>query len=72
MGELHEITNEINELTLKIQQENPELYKYLIENPATIPSYTGNDPDVNAFSDYLKSLKLLLMHHIETRRTNSE
>ena len=51
---------------LKIEQEYPELYKYLDENPITIPS-TGVDPISSVdMAAYLQSLEELLQHHIES------
>ena len=66
MKRLQELTREINRLTLKIEQEYPELYKYLDENPVTIPS--NGDPEMTTknFSDYLNTLKELLDNHIES------
>lgn len=66
MKRLQELTKEINELTLKIEQEYPELYIYLDENPITIPCCEHPKIDTKTFSDYLDSLKQLLQHHIET------
>jgi hypothetical protein len=51
MKRLKEIIKEINDLTLKIELEYPELYQYLGENPMTIPN--SEDPELNTklFSD---------------------
>jgi len=68
MKRIHELSKEINDLTLKIKQEYPELYQYLDENPITIPD--GEHPEVNTknFADWLNSLKQLLKHHIENHQ----
>lgn len=66
MEKLQQLLKEINEITLKIEQEYPELYRYLDENPATIPTIDHPELTANTFSDYLDSLKALLQHHIET------
>ncbi|MEZ4773803.1 MAG: hypothetical protein R3D00_11520 [Bacteroidia bacterium] len=71
MKKLQQLTKEINELTLKIEQEYPEVYRYLDENPITITSYQHPELTVKTFSDYLDSLKGLLQSHIETHK-NSE
>lgn len=68
MKRLHKLIKEINELTLKIEQEYPELYQYLDENPMTIPCCEHPKLDTENFSDYLDSLKQLLKHHIENHR----
>lgn len=65
MKRLQQLTIEINNLTLKIEQDYPELYKYLDENPITIPCCNHPKMDIKNFSDYLDSLKQLLKHHIE-------
>ncbi|MCB0397352.1 MAG: hypothetical protein KDD36_11890 [Flavobacteriales bacterium] len=69
MKRLQDLTKEIYELTLKIEQEYPELYQYLDETPVTIPSYDHPKLDIKNFSDYLDSLKQLLEHHIENHQT---
>jgi hypothetical protein len=65
MKKSHNIINEINELTLKIEQDYPELYQYLDENPVTIPRSEEPQLNTKTFSDWLDSLKELLEHHIE-------
>tara|TARA_R110001583_G_scaffold165055_1_gene317527 strand:+ start:3484 stop:3696 length:213 start_codon:yes stop_codon:yes gene_type:complete len=70
MKKLQEILSEITELTFKIENNYPELYQFLGENPLTIPS--DNHPDINekVMQDYLESLKQLLAHHLETHKIN--
>ncbi|WP_186754231.1 hypothetical protein [Echinicola salinicaeni] len=65
MKRLQQLTKEINDITLKIEQEYPELYQYLDENPITISSEINSKMDTKNFSDYLNSLKQLLKHHME-------
>ena len=65
MKRLQQITKEINDLTLKIEQEYPELYQYLDENPMTISFGSGSKVSKKNFSEYLNSLKQLLKHYIE-------
>lgn len=64
MKRLQQLTKEINDLTLKIEQEYPELYKYLDEIPETIPCCNHPEVTTKSFSEYLDSLKQLLEHHI--------
>ena len=68
MKNLQELLDEITELTFKIEKNYPELYKFLGEDPLTIPS--ENHPHINkkVKQDYLESLKQLLAHHLETHR----
>lgn len=56
---------EINKLTLRIEQDYPELYQYLDETPLTIPSNEHPQLTEKTFADWLDSLKELLEHHIE-------
>ena len=67
MKRLQKLTQEINELTLKIEEEFPELYTFLNETPITIPSSKHPNMDIKNFSDYLDSLKQILEHHIENQ-----
>ncbi|ELR69210.1 hypothetical protein C900_05281 [Fulvivirga imtechensis AK7] len=53
---------EIHDLTLKIEEQYPELYRHLDENPATISRGEHSQIDTKNFSDYLESLKALLAH----------
>lgn len=69
MSHLQSIENKIIKLTTLIETMYPELYKFLEENPLTIPSV--NHPNINTkvMEDYLESLEQLLKHHIETHKT---
>lgn len=68
MKRLQKLTKEINDLTMKIEQEYPELYQYLNETPIDIPSNDYSKLDTKNFSEYLDSLKELLKHHIDTHK----
>jgi len=68
MKELNTILQEITELTTNIETNYPALYKSLEENPITIPASSQPDVDKVVMQDYLKSLKQLLKHHLETRK----
>lgn len=66
MKKIQALTQNIFDLTLKIEQEYPELYKYLDENPITISSGENINLTTKNFSDYLDSLKQILNRHIES------
>lgn len=68
MKELKKLNEEITRLTLKIESDYPELYRYLDENPMTLP--TGSHPEIEkeVLSKYLQSLKEQLRHHMETHK----
>lgn len=56
------ILAEITQITRDIEDNYPELQKYLDENPMTLPEGDNADVDVDneAFKEYLKSLKQLV------------
>ncbi|HEA30547.1 hypothetical protein BC962_0585 [Gillisia mitskevichiae] len=68
MKKLQQLTKEINELTLRIEQDYPELYQYLDENPITISYSDQSELTVNSFSEYLDSLKSILERYIESHK----
>jgi hypothetical protein len=68
MKKTHQLLKEITEITLKMEQEYPELYQYLDENPITIPNLSHPNLDTKVFSEYLVSLKGLLQHYIESHK----
>jgi hypothetical protein len=68
MKRLQEITKEINDLTMKIEQEYPELYQYLDENPITIPYSEHPELNIKTMSEWLDSLQELLKHNIENHK----
>jgi hypothetical protein len=49
MKKLQELTKEINEMTLKIEQEYPELYRNLDEIPITISQSDHMNPTLKNF-----------------------
>ena len=55
-----EFNQAILEITLKIQNEYPELNKYLSEMPVTIPDVNQPEITIKILSDYYKSLENLL------------
>ncbi|MEJ1222479.1 hypothetical protein [Sediminicola sp. 1XM1-17] len=63
------ILNKITQLTSNIETNYPELYKFLDENPLTLPNEGHPNLDQSILSAYLDSLKQLLRHHLETHRT---
>lgn len=68
MTDLNKIMTEITQLTANIESNYPELYRFLDENPITIPSEIDPKVDLAAYQDYLESLKQLLKRHIEEHR----
>lgn len=66
MEKIHKLFREITLLTTNIEVNYPELYKFLGEDPITIPADEQPEIDIEIMQDYLESLKQLLSHHLET------
>jgi hypothetical protein len=68
MKKMHAVLKEINDLTYKIEHDYPELYKYLDENPVTLPTMNHPSMNTDTFANYLETLKDLLQHHLDTHK----
>ena len=68
MNEITPVLKEIIEITTTIETQYPELYRFLEENPMTLPAVDHPKIDEATLTEYLKSLKELLQHHRETRK----
>ena len=68
MKDLHNILQEIVQLTTNIETNYPELYRSLDENPMTLPVSKHPHMDEEVMQEYLESLKQLLKHHLETHK----
>ncbi|GAA4280966.1 hypothetical protein [Gaetbulibacter aestuarii] len=68
MKTIQSIEDKILKLTDTIENDYPELYAYLDENPVTMPSLDHPNITVAVMEDYLKSLQQILKHHIETHK----
>lgn len=60
MKNLQQLTIEITRLTTEIEENYPELYRNLGENPLTIPNTPHPGIDLAILNDYLGSLKAML------------
>ncbi|WP_240740127.1 hypothetical protein [Flagellimonas allohymeniacidonis] len=63
--EIKEILSEIILLTNQIELEYPELYKFLEEQPMTIPAENNPKIDRDTLEDYMNGLRQLLEHYVE-------
>ena len=65
-----DLNNDIINITMKIQDEFPELSKYMAEMPVTIPNEV--DPEINTknLQDYYNSLETLLKKYTRTHVEN--
>lgn len=68
MDNLKTLLTEITRLTYTIETNYPELYRFLDENPMTIPATNHPHIDSAVLGEYLESLKGLLQHHLETHK----
>jgi hypothetical protein len=59
---------EISKLTYQIETYYPELYRFLDENPMTLPITPYPKVDKIALQEYLESLRQLLKHHLDTHK----
>ncbi|MBQ0734702.1 hypothetical protein [Aquimarina celericrescens] len=64
------LITQITELTTQIETNYPELYKFIDEQPITVPSSNHPKTDEKNLLDYLESLKELLRHHLDTHHKN--
>ncbi len=67
MDELKSIQKEITQLTFTIESKYPELYRFLDEEPSTIPNKARPEIDIEIMQGYLESLQQILEHYKETR-----
>ncbi len=68
MNNLKNLIAEITRITTKIETEHPELYRYLDENPMTLPAMGHPEIDKMVLEEYLQSLRQQLKHFLETHR----
>jgi len=66
MKNLQKLLIEISQVTINIETNYPEIYRFLDESPLTIPSEKKPNIDKAVLQEYLESLKELLRHHKET------
>lgn len=55
-----QLNADILEITMKIQEQFPELSKYIAEMPATIPNTISPEINIKVLQDYYDSLAMLL------------
>lgn len=55
-----QLNAEILEMTIKIQEQFPELLKYIAEMPITIPNTATPEITIKILQDYYDSLTILL------------
>lgn len=70
MKTMQELLGEIILLTNYIETDFPELYRFLDENPMTIPISEQASIDRETMKDYLDGLRQLLEHHLERHQSD--
>lgn len=60
MDEVNKLNKEISELTIKLRDEKPEVYKLLAENPTTVPNRANEDSMLKELRSYRDNLKELI------------
>ena len=60
-----ELDNDILAITMKIKEQFPELSKYVLEMPVTIPSVENPEMNLKVLQDYYDSLEILLKDYID-------
>lgn len=65
MKNTQDLLTEISTLTREIEENYPELYQYLDENPDTIPNTDHPHVGIEELEEYLNSLKTQLQTYKE-------
>lgn len=63
-----ELNEDILNITMKIRNQSPELSKYIMEMPVTIPNTEDPKINIKILQDYYESLKVLLKNYTENNK----
>jgi sugar-specific transcriptional regulator TrmB len=66
----NKIEDAILKITMKIQKQYPELSKYLVEMPVTIPDVQNPEINIKNLQDYYNSLVELLNKYAPNHEKN--
>lgn len=66
------INEAILKVTLKIKEQFPELSKYILEMPITVPNMNNPKMSIKALRDYYKSLEVLFKNYSENQVAHSK
>jgi hypothetical protein len=70
MEAVKELNTQILKITMQIRKQFPELSKYLLEMPETIPDDKSPEMNKKALRDYLDSLKEILDKYAPNHNIN--
>lgn len=62
-----ELNDDIVKITMTIKEKSPELSKYILEMPVTIPDVTNPKINIKILQDYYDSLKAILNNYNENQ-----
>lgn len=62
-----QLNSDILEITMEIKEKFPELSKYILEMPVTIPTIENPEITRKALQEYYESLNVLLKDYIENQ-----
>ena len=68
MGDLKSIMTEISDLTNMIESDYPEVYRYLGEDPITIPIIENPNMGRKVMQEYLEDLKQKVKQYSKTQK----
>ena len=60
-----ELNEDILNITMQIKNQSPELSKYIMEMPVTIPNTENPKINIKILQDYYESLKVLLKNYTD-------
>ena len=63
-----ELNTAILDITLKIRDQFPELSKYILEMPDTIPNMENPEMNRKVLQEYYESLEIMLKDYSENHR----
>ena len=66
-----ELDDDILKITMKIKEQYPELSKYILEMPVTIPTVENPEMSLKILQDYYDSLEVLLQDYINNGHNSS-
>ncbi|TDE44420.1 hypothetical protein E0I26_08620 [Flavobacterium rhamnosiphilum] len=66
-----ELNEAILKITMNIRNDYPELSKYLLEMPVTIPDISNPEINSKALTDYYESLENMLKKYIPNHNKTS-
>lgn len=67
-----ELDTAILEITMKIKEQFPELSKYILEMPVTIPNVENPEINRKILQDYYDSLEVLLKDYVENNNKTTD